>query len=81
MISCCLTCVMPLQAPEALTRSTLVTAGECLSNMARAGLDEPSARAMVVNYPQLLFLPKEQLVPMLRTLTRFASGIDIREYE
>ena len=67
-----------MQNPEALVRATLVTAGQSLVTMREVGLDEANALALIVNYPQLLHSQPEEIKGVLRTFSRFASGIDIR---
>lgn len=67
-----------LQDPEALTRATLVTAGQSWATMREAGLDESAACALIVSYPQLLHAEPEQVKDMLRMFSRFSSGIDIK---
>ena len=69
--------ILPLQGPETLVRSTLVTAGQCLVTMREAGLDEGTCRALLTTYPQLLHAQPEEIRSMLRTFARFSSGINI----
>jgi hypothetical protein len=63
------------QAPQALARASLVTAGEALSTMQAAGLDAGTVRAFIVNYPQLLHSSKEEIRALMRTLSRFSTGV------
>jgi hypothetical protein len=46
--------------------------------MLKSGLHEATICALIVNYPQLLYMPEEQAEDLLRMLSRFSSGIDIK---
>ena len=43
--------------------------------MQAAGLDEGTVRAFIVNYPQLLHSSNEEIRALMRTLSRFSTGV------